>query len=315
MALQITNPNERLHVDAIRVLLYGHPGIGKSSTAYTCKRPLLLDFDNGAHRSEYSTLGTTVRIDSWADIEEMMRDTEFLSRFDTICLDTVGKCLDYMTAHIIKQNPKMGTAKGTPTMQGWGELSAMFGAWMRDLTMLKKDIVMLSHFRDEKEGDNIRKRPKAQGQSYAIILEAADFAGFVYMENERRTIGFAPTDDYFGKDSARLGKVLIPDFASDPTFGASLIDSMKTAFGANAEAQQSALDAIKKWEVAIDEWTEPEHFTQGLVALNKQIDNGTLRAAVGKQLKAYMNNHGKGVGVEYDTKAKTFVAMQAEAVA
>lgn len=293
MALHITKPGERVPVGAINVLIYGQPSTGKTSLCYTMDKPLVIDFDGGAHRSQQSHLGTTVRVDSWADVEQVM--TELVPKYQTIIIDTVGSALDYIAAHIIATNPKMGTAKGTLTMQGWGDLKAVFSAWFKRLNVAGKDVVMIAHHREEKEGDATRKRPDIQGSSYGLVMKQADFVGFAHLnEASQRVIGFAPTADYFGKDSARLGVVQVANLDNEQAYGSELIQTMRDAFASAADAHQQALDSVAQWRDAVATWVEAADVNVNLQRLKE------LPEAVATQVKPLVTAKIKELGLKYN---------------
>ena len=62
MALKILSAAEPITVDRITLALYGDPGVGKTTLAFSADKPLLFDFDNGAHRA--SNRKDTVRVAS-----------------------------------------------------------------------------------------------------------------------------------------------------------------------------------------------------------------------------------------------------------
>ena len=65
MALKIHRASDPIEVTQIKMLVYGQPGIGKSSFGFTAEAPLTLDFDDGARRSSFRQ--DIVQIGSWAD--------------------------------------------------------------------------------------------------------------------------------------------------------------------------------------------------------------------------------------------------------
>lgn len=299
MALHITKPGERVPVGAINVLIYGQPSTGKTSLCYTMDKPLVIDFDGGAHRSQQSHLGTTVRVDNWADVEQVM--TELVPQYNTIIIDTVGSALDYIAAHIIATNPKMGTAKGTLTMQGWGDLKAVFSAWFKRLNVAGKDVVMIAHHREEKEGDATRKRPDIQGSSYGLVMKQADFVGFAHLnESSQRVIGFAPTADYFGKDSARLGVVQVANLDNEQSYGSELIQTMRDAFASAADAHQQALDAVMQWRDAVATWVEAADVNVNLQRLKE------LPEAVATQVKPLVTAKIKELGLIFNKSSNQY---------
>jgi len=299
MALHLTQPGQRVPVGPINVLIYGQPSSGKTSFAFTTKRPLVLDFDSGAHRSAQSPQGTTARVDSWADVEELMRAD--LSAYDTIVIDTVGSALDYISAYIISTNPKFGTTKGTLTMQGYGELKSIFAAWFKRLNTMGKNVVMIAHHREEKEGDATRKRPDIQGSSYGLVMKQADFVGFAFLnEAGKRVIGFAPTADYFGKDSAKLGVVTVDDFESNPTYGGDLIDTMRAAFGQAIEQGAQVAELVSVWRDTISGWSTADDFNGALADLKSLTDPSAT------QVRKLVADRAKAVGVKYSASNKQY---------
>lgn len=301
MAITIINPGQKVPVSTINVLVYGQPSTGKTSLSYTMSRPLVLDFDGGAHRSAQSSYGTTVRAESWADIWEFT-NSDAIKAFDTLVIDTVGSCLDMIASYIIETNPKMGTAKGTLTMQGWGELKAIFGAWFKLINGLGKNVVMIAHHREEKEGDSVRKRPDIQGSSYGLVMKQADFVGFAFLnEASKRVIGFAPTADYFGKDSAKLGVVAVDDYEANPKFGAQLIDRMKAAFIKASEAHRNTIDAVDAWRIVISDWKTADDVNQYTERIAE------LPTTVLTQVRKLATSRVKELGLTFDKASKQFV--------
>lgn len=311
MALNVFNQNESIPVNTLRVLYYGQPGAGKSSIGVTHSRPLVLDFDKGSHRSEFATLATRIQVDSWSDILELERATNNFAEYDTIVIDTISKCLDYIMADIIARNPKSSNGRGSLSMPGWGELAVAFKSWIHKVTNLGKDVVMIAQFVEEKDGDNVRKRPKVQGkQALSLILEEADFVGFVYLNENKRTIGFTPTDDYFGKDSARLGVVRMDDFHTNPNYGAELIVSMKSAFARMTEAQVKAIETVTAWRDTINGYTTASEFNAILQQI-LQMPEGTVKIQVSSVLKARRES----LHIGYDKATGLFTDPPAAATA
>ncbi len=304
MAIQVTTKGNRVAVDTINVLIYGQPSTGKTSLCYTMDSPLVLDFDGGAHRSQQSTLGTTIHVDTWADMPEVMNDYVTDPQYKTIVIDTVGSALDYMAAYIIATNPKMGTAKGTLTMQGWGELKAIFSSWFKRLNIMGKNVVMIAHHKEEREGDNVRKRPDVQGSSYGLVMKQADFVGFAYLsDTSKRVIGFAPTGDYFGKDSAALGVVTVDDFNENPLFGVHLIDRMIKAVGNSNNEHEKVLELLRDYRERLKACTEPAQLDALVNDLASAPDS------VKTQMRALVVKHAKSAGWSYDKSSSTYTVQ------
>src|SRR5438132_316006 len=207
---------------------FGQPGIGKSSLGYSTTDPLLLDFDSGAHRASHRR--DTLLIATWADVADLMASSTALDPYRTIVVDTVGRCLDLLTAHINEQSPKYAR-DGNLTQQGWGVLKVRFRTWMTQLRTLGKDVVLIAHQKEDKDGDTTIVRPDITGGSFGEVMKTADFVGFVYMRGKDRVIDFNPTDRWLGKNPAGWKPLLVPPVEKASAFMADLFVQGRAALG------------------------------------------------------------------------------------
>jgi hypothetical protein len=177
-------------------LIFGQPGIGKSSLGYSLPDPLALDFDKGAHRA--ANRRDTLVIDSWKDVDELM-ESRRARPLRGLTVDTVGRCLDVMTAHIAATDPKKAPG-GNLSQQGWGVLKNELPAWMASLRAKGKDVLLIAHDKEDKDGDVRIVRPDIVGGSYGEVMKVADFVGYLYMNGRNRVLDFNPTDRWIGKN-------------------------------------------------------------------------------------------------------------------
>ncbi|MFH1641459.1 MAG: ATP-binding protein [Nanoarchaeota archaeon] len=203
--LKIIKASEPIKIEQIITVLYGQPGIGKSTLAFTSESPLLLDFDKGAYRA--TNRKDIVSIGSWGEVTQMSGDD--LAPYKTVIVDTAGRALDFITATLLKENHKWNF-NGALTLQGYGVLKSRFAAWLNNLTTMGKDVVLLAHSSEEKKGDEIIERLDVQGGSKAEIYKQADAMGRLYIEDKKRMLSFSPTDTAFGKNPANLDVMQVP---------------------------------------------------------------------------------------------------------
>ena len=83
MALKIVRAADPIKVERLNVCLYAPPGVGKTSLAFTAEAPLLLDFDQGAHRA--ANRKDSVRVTSWSDVADLTPDD--LAPYKTLIVD------------------------------------------------------------------------------------------------------------------------------------------------------------------------------------------------------------------------------------
>lgn len=301
MALTITRAGQAKTVSTLRVLIYGEPGVGKSSFGFTCSRPLLLDFDNGSFRSDFEMQGTRLNIDSWEDIAELMKKHgNLIVEHDTIVIDTVSTCLDYLGAYLIKLNYKNGNGRGGLSQLGYGALAVDFRGWITQLRSLGKNIVMVAQHVDKQEGDGTKKRPKAQGQSAAFIIEMSDYVGFAHIAGGNRVLGFKPTDDYYAKGQRGIDLVHVPDYNTGKDYGAKLLANMLSLLNRASEESADVASVVADWHATIESWTCAEDFQRGIEGLR------TLQDGVLQQVAGLVRKRREALNVSYDEKTKTF---------
>lgn len=300
MAIKIIKSTDKIIINTLVMVIYGQPGVGKSSFGFTAENPLLLDFDKGAYRSKQRK--DTLDISSWKDIIELMRTPDVMADYKTIVVDTTGRCLDFLTQYIIAESPKFGNKNGNLTMQGWGELKILFTQWLKQLRMLGKDIILVAHEREDKEGDNTRKRPDMQGGSYAELLKVADLIGYLSMENNRASINFTPCDAFYAKNAANIQTQYIPSYVDVPNFAAKLLSFAKAELSSMSEDSTKVTKAVIEWTDTLEGMTTLAEINQIYKGV-RSIDDNAIKA----QVIAVFTNRVNKLGFEYDKELKEFI--------
>jgi hypothetical protein len=294
MALKITKATDPLTVDRLNRVIYGPPGISKTSVAFTADAPLLLDFDNGSHRAVNRK--DSVRVSDWSDVAGITADD--LAPFKTVIMDTAGRALDALTVDIIRANPKHGRG-GALTLQGYGELRARFVAFLKLLNSFGKDVVLIAHMDEQRSGDEVIERLDVQGGSKNEIYKAADAMGRLVLADGKRWLRFSPTDAAFGKNPGQLEPLLVPHFTA-PEFGGFLgwvIQTTKDRLNALSEEQKAAL-AEQQW------FGENLPFVSDADGINGLIPRAS---ASGQACKAMVAARAKELGLVWSKPKSAFV--------
>ena len=203
----IKKPSELQVQTTIKALLYGQPGIGKTTDALSAPYPVLLDFVNGVHRVNVAHQTPTLQVSSYNDFLEVMQSGE-LAPFKTIVIDTAGKMLDYMGAWLIQNDPKLGQRDGSLSLKGYGARKAEFIRVLKSISIMGKHIVFVAHEREEKEGDQKIIRPEIGGSSAGDLIKELDLVGYVQAIGKQRTISFDPCEKFYGKNTCNLPSVI-----------------------------------------------------------------------------------------------------------
>lgn len=289
MALNIISASDPINVSQVVVVIYGPPGVGKTTLGYSCEQPLLLDFDRGAYRAKGRK--DTVVVSAWSDVASISPSD--LASYKTVLVDTVGRALDLLTADIIQREPKLGRG-GVLTQQGWGRLKSEFTSWLTLLRSFGLDVVLIAHGTEKMDGEETIVRMDVAGGSKDEIYKSADMMGRLFIRDGRRMISFDPTDTAYGKNSASLPTQEVP--SNDFGFMAGLIADTKKRLNALSEEQQAEAVKISNFTETVKRFTGPEDFTDS-IGVAKEL---------GKTFAGILAKEAKERGYVYDQQARAY---------
>lgn len=211
----IKKPNELVVKTNLSALIYGQPGMGKTTLALSAPHPLLLDFDGGIHRVNAAHRVDTVQISKWEEVDEVMQDPD-IAGYQTIVIDTAGKMLSFMDKYIMQNNAKMRKADGTLSLQGYGLRKNMFINFVNQVSLMGKSVIFVAHEREEKVGDEKQIRPEIGGSSAGDLIKELDLVGYMEAIGKKRTISFNPCEKFYGKNTCNLPERMeIPTLIND----------------------------------------------------------------------------------------------------
>lgn len=306
MALNIVTSVQPLNVENIITFIYGDPGIWKTSLAFTAKNPILFDFDKGAYRA--SNRKDTVQIGSWQEVATFT--AQDLVNYDTIIIDTAGRALD-MIIDSLKTDSRNKTRSGQLSMQGYGKLGGIFTDWLKMLRGMGKDIVLLAHASEDKDGDNVIKRPDMVGGSKKEAYKIADMMAYMTTQQSQngdiKVLNFMPSSTYLAKDSGQIGNVQIVPMKDSPNQLANIIQATKdhiNSLSAEAAKAQKELDDLRN----------------DLLDAESASDLDELKADLNKAHPLYKEmalsvmSRSKALGFIYDKPSDSFIEPETEVV-
>lgn len=303
----IKKANELVIPTTIKMMVYGQAGMRKTTTALSAPKPLLLDFDNGVKRVNMSHLDGVdiVQITSWTDVQQVLQ--EDLSRYQTIVIDTIGKMMDYIISY------KCSTRQ--PQIRDWGGINQEFSGFVRNLSLLNKNIIFVAHRDTRKEGDDTVFIPALREKSYNSIVTELDLLGYMEAKNEngrvKCTITFDPTNRNDGKNTCNLPSVMeVPtnlDANGNPTAKNDFITTQViNPYLAMLQVKKVEID---KYNKVIEEIKEGIEFITDANSANEFSAHINEFEHVGSSLmmaRSLFAAKVKALGLVFDKKTKTY---------
>lgn len=309
MSFKIISETDPIETSSLIAVIYGEPGIGKTSVSFTTESPILLDFDGGLQRAVNRKTG--VRVDNWEGVTALTQSKEFEDlNPQTIIVDTAGTMLDnYIADYVKRDDPKNSRRGGELSLQGYGAMKSRFQQFVNWAKTQKKNVVFIAHSDADKSGDDTQWKPKLTGGSYDILRESADLVGFMYASKNSRVINFRPSANHVGKDCAEIGVVEVPHYsaADYDTFFQDLINRTLSKMNALSEKQAAIRSLVSDYKKDI----------KGLTTAKEANAQISLLAEEEKGVRVQMFNalrkHCETVGVKYSGKDKEFYDVKTSA--
>lgn len=301
MALDIISADEPVVITRTSVMVFGNPGVGKTSTAFTAESPHLLDFrgTGGAHRSEFRKSYTYVA--KWDQIDAI--EEKDLVGFRTLVIDTVGSMQDVAKTDISK-DPSMLKANGELAFAGWTDLQKKF----RKLSGLAEscglDIIYLAHAKEVTDdgGRVVSYRPDISGGTRELIYQDCDSIARIYREGSRRILDWGDADSYC-KAPPGFDRDEIPNFHEVPDFMAQKIAGIKKSLGNISEEGKRIAEVVAAWSMELEQVNSAGDIN-GLVARAGTLDD---TEACRKQIKAMIARRAKDLGLKWSKEAGGYV--------
>ncbi len=313
----IKKSNELVIPSTVKMMIFGSPGMGKTTVALSAPKPLLLDFDNGVKRVNMAHLEGVdiVQVENWGEIQTLLQQQQAdLAPYSTIVVDTIGKIMDFIITHCC------GTRQ--PQIKDWGRINQEFTWFTRALSSLNKHIVFVAHRDTRKEGEETVFIPALREKNYNAIVTELDLLGYLEMKSERgvqmRTITFDPTSRNDGKNTCNLPSIMqiptILNSQAQPTapnvfIAEKVINPYLSMLAVKAEERRKYDELIETITEDVNNITDARSANDfaGRIKEYKHIGSSMAKA------RSLFGAKVKELGLVYDSKSKTFT--DAESVA
>lgn len=306
----IKKPSELSVKATLSVLIYGQPGIGKTTLGVSAPDAVLFDYDGGVQRINGAHQVATLQPTSWEDTNEALQEiANEMPEVQTIVIDTVGKMLDYMSAYIIRTDSKMAMRDGSLSLKGYGVRKTMFVNFIKQLALMGKNVIFIAHEREERRGEETFKRPEIGGSSANDLIKELDLVGYMYATGKERVITFDPAEYYYAKNTCNLPAAIKLPVVVDETGKASQNVAMANIVKSYEAAQVKRQAMTAEYEQVLGIITETMTYATDADSLNEAMAKVfSLEQIYDSFLKAQraVANKGKELGLTYNKISKKY---------
>lgn len=284
------------------MIIYGSPGVGKTTLAESAPKPLIIDFDRGLNRVKPQHRGAAIFCDTYDEVLTDLARPE-VKDFETIIVDTGGSFVTYLQEWAKDQSTANRQKNGKISQAGFGAVKAefvRFTNYVKDT--LNKNLIYVFHSTEQSDKDgNVQQRLMCEGSSKNIVWTPCDFGGYVQMIGNKRVISFTPEQEFFAKGCHGIaGQIPIPELGDTDAndFITRLFDKAK----ANIAAESEQFAPVKaQYEKVMQTVKSIVDGVKDVQTANKAVEDIlTLDHASTskKEAAAMLNKKAKSIGLE-----------------
>lgn len=193
-------------------IIYGSPGVGKTTLACSAPSPVLIDFDRGVSRVRADHRCPTIICETYEEVLQDIHSPE-MAEFETVIIDTGGSFVAFLKEWVMKTKGAVDKNGNLDSRRGWPLVKAEFANFTETLKrVLNKNVIFIFHSDEKADRDgNPVQRLVCEGAAKNTVWTNCDFGGYVQMLGTQRTICFTPEQEFFAKGTHGVhGKHLVP---------------------------------------------------------------------------------------------------------
>jgi phage nucleotide-binding protein len=204
----------------INMLIYGPPGVGKTTFACGTDKVLIGDVEGGAvFLGMHGIQADYASISKWSDLDELYKAAKD-GGYKTVVIDPLGELLDKLIGQLKTEGYGQGRGENTTlALQGWGIAKERFKSTIRKFRDLNINLVLVAHSNEKKDEELTTVRPKLQASLDEDVCSMMQVVGFLKNvagkdKSMTRRLYLNPTEKYYAKD--RIG--VLPPFMDNVKF-------------------------------------------------------------------------------------------------
>ena len=313
----VTPENMSFDSKKFSMILYGSPGVGKTTLALSAPDPILIDFDRGMSRVKAQHRKPAIFCSTY---EEVLNDIQSpaMKDFQTIVVDTGGSFITFLQDWAMRTNPAQNRQKnGAISLKGFGAVKTefvRFTNYVKDT--LDKNLIYVFHSQEQSDKDgNSQQRLMCEGAAKNIVWTPCDFGGYVQMIGNQREVCFSPEQEFFAKGCHGItGHIRVPELGPNDAndFITRIFAQAKANIAAEAEAYapikaqyEAVMETVRKM---VDTVTDAESADKVSADIQALAHASTSL----KESSKMLNDKAKSLGLRYSASAKGFIKAQKE---
>ena len=288
------------------MILYGLPGVGKTTLAASAPKPIVIDCDRGMKRVNPEYRCDISNVSSYKDLLEDVKNLG--NEYETIIIDTGGSLIELMKEWAMDTEPTATKKNGGFSITGYGFVKSEFLRLSAELRK-KYNTIFIFHAAKEKQEEEFFYDLIVEGAAKTLVWQPADLGAYFFIQNGKRYMGFTPTANYSAKSAYGIsGIVEVPELSGgEPNvFLTKLFEKVRANIKSETEtiapkhtAYESAMSCGRELVAAINHAADVEPCLEAISNIEHALSSE-------KEIKALVKERLKELGITYNKETKTY---------